>query len=58
MYGGKMCGTVTPPSADCELIILLPSNNEEGRAIIQWEESILAPQIIYDQRQAWHALTA
>jgi hypothetical protein len=18
MYGGKMCGTVTPPSADCE----------------------------------------
>jgi hypothetical protein len=40
-----MCWTVTPPSADCEIIILLACVYEEVSTIIRWEERLLARSV-------------
>jgi hypothetical protein len=41
MYGGKMCGTVTPPSADCEIFILLASDMSLGRGTTSAKRGML-----------------
>jgi hypothetical protein len=40
-----MCGTVTPSSAECEIIILLAGNYEGGRTVTHVEERLLAPSM-------------